>query len=1095
MRRAPSLFAITISLAFLTQTLSVEPTDKRFEPRLAPASDEAQKAIQHFRMAAGLKANVFGAEPMVAHPVQFCFDEQGRCYVAETYRVQAGVTDNRNHMYWLDDDLASRTVADRVALYKKHLKERFPTYEVAHDRVRLLVDTDGDGVADKSTVFADGFHHAEDGLGSGVLARKGNVYYTCIPTLWLLQDTKGAGKADRREALHTGYGVHVSFYGHDMHGLRFGPDGKLYFSIGDRGLNVKTREGTAISLPDEGAVLRCDPDGSNLELVARGLRNPQHLAFDDYGDLFTGDNNSDSGDAARWVYIVEGSDSGWRIGYQYGTAMSDRGPFNAEKIWHMPHEGQPAYIVPPIAHIANGPSGCCYYPGTGLPERYAGHFFLCDFRGSFGGSGVWSFALKRKGASFELVDKHEFIWGILATDCQFGPDSGFYVSDWVEGWGLTGKGRIYRFTEPQLIQSAQAQEVKRLLAEGFDKRPVAELARLLEHPDQRVRQEAQFALAAKGKAAVDTLVDVARNSNRQLARLHAIWGLTQVKEVGPLVPLLFDRDDEVRAQVAKAIGDVHEGKGLLDLVRLTVDDSPRVRFFVAQSLGKFGKRQAESVLVKMLRANAGDDPYLRHAIAVALARINYQPFLNETAKDPDPRVRLGVLLACRLLESKAIADFLNDTDPRIVLEAARAIHDVPISDAMPQLAALPLKPGQSEFLQHRILNAHFRLGAPEDAAAVAAYAARPEMLEKLRLEALRMLGDWTNPPGRDRIMGLWRPLPTRSPDIAANALRSVLGGVFQGPDKVRQEAAKVAAKLGIKEIGPTLFALVSDKQRPAQVRIEAIKALESLKDDRLSQTMRLALDDGDARVRTEGRRLLVRLHPAEALPALEKALKEGTVIDQQGALAILGTLSGVGADKVLAERLDSLLAGKVPATLQLDVLDAASKRSADGFQRKLDQFDASRSKTDHLAKYRECLQGGDAEAGKRIFYEKAETTCLKCHKINGGGGEVGPDLTKIGGQQQRDYLLEAIVDPNRQIAKGYETVVLALTNGKTVSGVLKAEDDKEVKLMTAEAQLIVIPKKDIEERARGKSAMPEDVVKHLTKSEIRDLLEFLAGLK
>src|SRR6266478_5289602 len=198
-------------------------------------------------------------------------------------------------------------------MYKKHLKDKFATYEVAHDRVRLIEDTDGDGVADKATVFADGFHSAADGIGAGVLARKGNVYYTCIPNLWLLRDTKGENKADVKKSLSHGYGVHVAFLGHDLHGLRFGPDGKIYFSCGDRGLNVKTKEGATIFNPDSGAVLRCDPDGSNLELVATGLRNPQELAFDQYGNLFAVDNNSDSGDKARWVYIVDGGDSGWRM--------------------------------------------------------------------------------------------------------------------------------------------------------------------------------------------------------------------------------------------------------------------------------------------------------------------------------------------------------------------------------------------------------------------------------------------------------------------------------------------------------------------------------------------------------------------------------------------------------------------------------------------------------------------------------------------------------------------------------------------------------------------------------------------------------------
>src|SRR5262249_20331448 len=148
--------------------------------------------------------------------------------------------------------------------------------------------------------------------------------------------------------------VHVAFYGHDLHGLRLGPDGKLYFSIGDRGFNVQTEQRT-LAYPDTGAVLRCNPDGSDLEVFATGLRNPQELAFDQYGNLFTFDNNSDSGDKARVVFVVEGGDSGWRMAYQYIESPVSRGPWNAERLWEPQWAGQPASIVPPIANLGDGP--------------------------------------------------------------------------------------------------------------------------------------------------------------------------------------------------------------------------------------------------------------------------------------------------------------------------------------------------------------------------------------------------------------------------------------------------------------------------------------------------------------------------------------------------------------------------------------------------------------------------------------------------------------------------------------------------------------------------------------------------------------------
>lgn len=138
--------------------------------------------------------------------------------------------------------------------------------------------------------------------------------------------------------------------------------------------------------------------------------------------------------------------------------------------------------------------------------------------------------------------------------------------------------------------------------------------------------------------------------------------------------------------------------------------------------------------------------------------------------------------------------------------------------------------------------------------------------------------------------------------------------------------------------------------------------------------------------------------------------------------------------------------------------------------------------------------GGDAEAGKKVFFGRAELSCLRCHKVNGFGGEVGPELTGIGKKQTREYLLEAIVDPNKQIAKGYDTVVLAMNDGKVHTGILRHEDAKEVHLIDPDGRIIVVAVSEIAERNRGKSAMPEDLKKHMSLFELRDLVEYLAGL-
>lgn len=134
---------------------------------------------------------------------------------------------------------------------------------------------------------------------------------------------------------------------------------------------MKSKEGKQSEVSDTGAILRCNPDGTDFEVFATGVRNPQELVFDELGNLFTGDNNSDSGDKARFVHLVEGGDCGWRMTFQY---LDDRGPWNRELLWD-DKEGQKArYIVPPIMNLSNGPSGLTYNPGTGLSKNMRGNF-------------------------------------------------------------------------------------------------------------------------------------------------------------------------------------------------------------------------------------------------------------------------------------------------------------------------------------------------------------------------------------------------------------------------------------------------------------------------------------------------------------------------------------------------------------------------------------------------------------------------------------------------------------------------------------------------------------------------------------------------
>lgn len=1114
MRLGPLTTFLMVSLLYLVTTAAAAPPEA-FQPPLIPASRDGQTAIARFRVPNGMKVELVAAEPLLANPVAFCFDAQGTIYVAETYRHSNGVTDNRSHMYWLEEELAARTVADREALFRKHLKDRLLAFAREPERVRRLTDRDGDGIIDHATVFRDDFHQLADGIGSGLLARDGNVFFTCIPHLWRLRDQNGDGHAEIKESLHHGYGVHVAFIGHDLHGLRIGPDGRLYFTMGDRGLHVET-PGRTISCPDTGAVLRCELDGSDLELYATGLRNPQELAFDDCGNLLTVDNNSDSGDRARVVYVMEGADIGWRMQFQYLETPVSRGPWNGEKLWQPAFPEQAAYIVPPLLNYSDGPSGLTWHPGvTALPEKFRKHFFLVDFRGSAEHSGVRTFSLQPQGAGFQVKDAGEFWWSVLATDVDFGPDGALYVCDWVEGWNKPMRGRIYRTLDPARRDAPAVRAVQTLLKQGFSQRPENELLELLRHDDQRVRQEAQLALTGRGLASLPSLRKTAQSppassmtiEQGRWSRLHALWALNHLgrqnrgmleKElpISWFESLWKDPDLEVRAHAAELAGELRllGARGGLEL--LLQGNSPRVRAFAGLALGKLGPDAGTvAALTRALQDNADNDPYLRHALVMGLTGAGDDKSLNVVARSDSAAVRRGALLAFRRRQNPAIGQFLRDAEKSMVEEAARAIHDVPIPGALAALATLD-RAGLSDLTYRRAVNANLRLGLRENAERLAHWAGRSDFAAAGRLEALQALGHWSKPRVLDPVLGHYNPLPPR-PEIEARAsLRPLANNICQvDNDAVSIAAIELGARWRFAELADTWRKLVDTQQRSTSVRVAALRALNAVRAASLPSALESALVDRDSTLAASARELLAGQDPTRAVALLARVLESAPPRERQEAIKTLAKLDTPAARALLAQWLERLLARQAPAEIHLEILEAARLQKEPEWKEKLAIHEGRRKPDDPLAAYRETLVGGNAEAGARLFAERAELSCKRCHKVDGQGGEVGPDLSKIGAQKDRQYLLESIVAPNRQIAKGFDTIALALDDGQTLVGVLREETAQHVKIITAKAEVFTIPKEKIEIRQQAKSAMPEDLLKHLTPRDLRDLVEFLATRK
>ena len=1123
MRSTAALYVVALMLSVVrAPAFAVEPQPPflgggpaRTADPLPDGTAAAERNLATLRVPPGMRIELFAAEPALGNPVALCLDERNRVYVAEQYRFNQGTEENRTRPFLLEDDLQVRTLADRVAMYRKHLQQFAGGWDwfTRHtDQVRLLEDRDGDGRADRSTVYADGFNGVLDGLAAGLTARDGAVWLTCVPRLWRLRDRDGDGKADDRQVLLEGFGVNAAFLGHDLHGLAWGPDGRLYFSVGDRGFHVTTPEGPVLATPRRGAVFRCWPDGRGLEVVHTGLRNPQELAFDDHGNLFAADNNCDRGDHSRLVYVVDGGDSGWNMAFQTIPDPYPTGPWHAERMWYVDGElaaegVQPAWVLPPVGKLGAGPSGFAHYPGTGLAPRYRDHFFLCNYTGN---GGIEAFAARPRGASFEIVDAHDFLKPIFATDCDFGYDGQMYVSDYVglEWNGGSRGGRIYRLFDPQYRDSPESRQTRELFAAGFATLASDKLVEWLAHADQRVRQRAQYTLAERGGQSLDALQRRVAQRDSLIPRLHALWGLGQIVRSHPELRSRIDRaawlgdaDAEFRAQAARLLGDLGDMTHVDRLIELLGDPEPRVRFFAAEALGRLRAASATEPLWRLLRDNNDADRYIRHAAVVALSRMP-DAAAARRANDPDAAVRRAAVLVLRRQLDPACARFLADPDPTIVTEAARAVHDLPLgAPALQTLAACAERLAAApeawpEALTRRVVNANFRLAEGRHWSALARLASTPGLVSYARRDAIDALRLSLEPPSRDRVTGDWNP-PARAPAATVrDAVKPAIAALLaQADDKLRPEIAKLAARLELPVDDRIFVGWTADTTMSDSSRIAALQLLEQRRHPDLPAILERLVGDAEPSVRAAAREQLAKRDPARGARLFTETLTQSTVtLERQESLAGLARLRTAAADDQLLRWAEKLAADEAPAELQLDIVEAVAARGLPTAAMLTKRFQDRAAQTGPLGKYRAALVGGDPARGRELFRGHRIAQCQRCHKAQGEGGDAGPDLSQVASRHDRASLLESLVDPSAKIAPNYGAISVVMNDGRVVAGTLRKETATTLTLLAPDGRKTDVPLADIDERTPPRSPMPA-VDRALSLRELRDLVAFLAELR
>jgi putative membrane-bound dehydrogenase-like protein len=574
-------------------------------PRTGP---ETEKRFPPLKVPTGFKATLFACDPLIQYPSAICAGPRsGALFVAIDYQTGLG------------DQLERR------------------------DEIRLVEDTDGDGYADKATVFAKGFNSIQ-----GLAYHDGTLYVMHAPFLTALRDTKGSGVADERRDLLTGLGLPPEKNPTRLHcanGVVPGHDGWLYLALGDNGIDVPRPEGDRL-VYHGGGILRCRPDGRDLHLFATGLRNIYDVALDAELNVFVRDNENDGGTyMIRVCHSFHGADHGYPYHY----------------------EERPDEALPPIADLGLGSSagGVCYLERQ-FPPEYHGDLFFCEW-----GRSVVRYQPRRSGSAFSPVKEIEFAagaandpYGFKPTDLVVQSDGTLMVSDWADGQRpKRGRGRIYHIAyvgdgqEPPKPKPAPQ-------GNGLDKWLLQ-----LDSESYWQRCDAQAAIERQGAKAIDALMQ-ARPKAGVYARMHAVWILvhhvaasaekTGLREQSSLIARLLDlarsdADARVRVQAIRAVGDLIEfvlPKHRIDLgpakaewaeklAELAKDQDPRVLLEITIALGRLRWERSPDWLKKTITK---PDAALAHAAMQTMRRSGNWPAILRLLDEPDSQPMRPVAL-------------------------------------------------------------------------------------------------------------------------------------------------------------------------------------------------------------------------------------------------------------------------------------------------------------------------------------------------------------------------------------------------------------------------------------------------------------------
>lgn len=1013
------------------------------------AQKSPEETVKSFTVAEGLQVELFAAEPMVINPTSMDVDHLGRVWVAEAVNYR------------------------RKGFNRPILRE-------AGDRIQVLVDKDGDGKADEANTFYQG-QDLYGPLGICVLAQpskeaKGGYAYRVLvcqsPDILELWDKDGDGKADGPpKKFLTNFGGFD--HDHGVHGINVGPDGKLYFTVGDsgvKGLQSADGKGPKWVSNDKdvqkGTVWRCDQDGNNLELIAHNFRNNYECCVNSFGEIWLSDNDDDGNQQTRICHVMPGGNYGY-------------GPRGAgQSHWH---EEQPGIVHKTMRTGFGSPTGICFYEGNLLPKKYHGQLLHTDA----GPRELRAFHIKPKGAGYEL-EKENLVtstdnWFRLSDVCV-APDGSVMLADWYDpgvgghGMGDWTKGRIYRLT-PKGHKGYKVPEVKL--------ETDAEVLATLESPNLATRWLGYQTTQAKTRAEINGILAPALKSDSLALQARVFWAIaepvTKSSKNDPkgftavgFAMMLMDKNADRFLSTAFRMDRTLFKRSTLDLPQFAdwsveIKDGEKFDFVAAREL-LLGARDTAPEKVKrnfyiLAKQYDGQDHFYRAALNIACGT--------------DPVRRDAIL-----------ADFEKQF-PEWNDKVADLVWELRPKSMMPKLGKLLEDPKLTGPQKARIVDI---LAASDDASAGQAMiellgGTAPAEVKARAIDNLRLF------------------LPTKWQSLRTNPSMSKTIDTLLARADGRTAGLALAAASGQSNAVVKVRAIAEDDKLDLAIRKEAIATLGQIKTEQaLDALMQIGVPQNPLSVactQAIGNHLPNGPKPLayqqRALDALKLAIeldKASPELKQAALNALASNRVGTGWLLQLKEQ------NKFPPTLVADAGRVLRNSPFQGERNKAMLLFPAPGKLDPKKLPPMSVltaKVGDIKRGEAVMKAslKGDSQCMRCHAVQGVGGNIGPDLSMIGKKGSKENLYDSLLSPSKAIADQYVQWKVETLDGKGVTGLLVAESATSLTLRDANGKDHTFATKDLD-GAKQKSLvslMPDNVIAALTEDELVDLVEYLMSLK